>query len=61
MCIITRYLARRRWAHIRACHQYGHEQQAGSNWLVRHIHYDRLFRHHLRVAKIMQRHGHNFF
>lgn len=53
--IIKRIIARRRWAHVRACHVYGRGYPRSTNWLNRRLNYDRLFREYLRIAKIMQR------
>jgi len=51
--------SRRRWAHMNACYQFGRRcaHLAGS-W-QRHRKYDALFREYLRIAKVMQSHGHN--
>jgi len=58
--LITDYIDRRHWAHIRACYDFGRTNRFDLGWLDRHLRYDRLFRENMRIAKLMAMHGHKF-
>lgn len=50
--------ARRRWAHVRACYQFGRRSAHLAGAWERHRKYDALFREYLRIARVMQDRGH---
>lgn len=56
--IYTRWRARRNWAHIHACYQFGHDFTNLQGIFQRHAEYDKLFRRYLKISKLMQAHGH---
>jgi hypothetical protein len=55
----ARWLARRRWAHIRACYQFGRRSAHITEFWVRRRKYDALFNEYMRIARVMQAHGHH--
>lgn len=57
--LLKLFVARRRWAHIRACYQFGRRSASVAGRWARRRKYDALFREYCRIGALMQAHGHN--